>query len=358
MPPFSFNKILVLELWGIGDVVLVSGILRVLKQSFPPSEITLLSKQHAEIILSNNKNVDKFMTFNFPWTKFRGKYHLWKWDWIGLIRLIKKLRAEKFELILDARGDVRNNLLSFLIGAKRRVGYNWTGGGYFLTDIVKHDRDKLHRVDAWAKLIKHIGIQNSDICPAIVISEEEKNWADNFLRYKGVDKRKMLVGVHPGAGIKTRCWPLERFSKVVDYLKQKDIQVVVFIEPDGYGQDMRVPEGCLKVKVSLREYAALIKEFDFLICNDGGAMHISAAVKTPVVAIFGPMKQEWFGPYGEGHLVVIKEDIFCRPCFDYCKHKEAYCLNGITEDQVMRQIDLMIDKTGKEKSDPVAKKTI
>jgi ADP-heptose:LPS heptosyltransferase len=337
-------SILIIELWGIGDVVLASGVLRVLKNNFPDSKIALLAKKHAKDILANNKTVDEFIIFDFPWTKFRGKYYFWKWDWIGLFKLIRLLRAERFDLILDARGDVRNNLLAFLIGAKRRVGYNWTGGGFFLTDVVKANRNKLHRVDAWATLLRYLGLKDSDLKPIVNLLPEEKEWADVFLESNGIDRNKPLVGIHPGARIKTRCWPLERFVKIAGYLRQKDIQTAFFIEPGGYGENVSLPEGCLKVKVDLRKYMAVVKKLDFLVCNDGGAMHIATAVGTPVVAIFGPTEQEWFGPYGDNNVVVIREGISCRPCSDRCRYKESYCLTSIAVNEVIGGVEKMFNK--------------
>ncbi len=338
------KKILLLELWGIGDVVLASGVLKQLKRSLPKAEIVLLAKEHSKEVLFYNSGIDRIIAYDFPWTKFSGKYLLWRWDWISLFMLIRRLRSEKFDLILDARGDVRNNFLSFLIGAKRRIGYDWTGGGCFLTDVVRSDREKMHRVDAWGNLLKYIGIENCNINPAIAVSEEYERWAEKFLQDRRVDRNKIIAGIHPGARIKTRCWPLDRFSVVADYLRKKDCEVFIFIEPGGYGEDIRVPDGCHKVKLNLHELIALTKRLDFLICNDSGIMHISTAVGTPVVAIFGPMKPEWFGPYGGDNLVIIKEDISCRPCFDYCKYDEARCLTAIHKDEVIDKVEGVINK--------------
>ncbi len=341
----NINRILVLELWGIGDVVLVSGVLRVLKNSFSYSEITLLAKKHAETVLFNNKSVNKFITYDFPWTKFKGKYHLWGRDWLGLIRLVRRLRAEKFDLILDARGDIRNNLLSFLIGARRSVGYDWTGGGYFLTDVVKCDRDKLHRVDAWANLIKHIGIKDSDIRPVITISEEEDRWANEFLRDKGVNRGELLIGIHPGARIKTRCWPLDRFAKVADYvIDTYNAKVVVFIDPEGTGDNILIKGEYISMKLLLRQLIAVLNKLSLFICNDGGIMHLAAASGIPIISIFGPTEPKCFGPYGQKDAVVIEENFSCRPCFDYCSLRKSMCLESIDVEQVNQRIEAKLKR--------------
>lgn len=337
------GKILVLELWGIGDVVLCTGALRQLRINFPDSKIILLAKEYAREVLYGSNSVDEIITYDFPWTKFRDKYILWRWDWIGLFKLIKKLRRERLDLIIDARGDIRNNFLSFLIGATKRVGYAWTGGGFFLTDIVRCPYSNLHRVDAWNNLIKHLGFDNIDICPTVKILRQEQDLAIELLKNIGIKRDGLLVGIHPGAGVKIRCWPLERFVNIAQYLKNKGCEVVIFIEPQGYGNSAHWQD-CHKLQTNLRQFISLAKELDFLICNDGGAMHVAAAVGTPVVAIFGPQRKELFGPYGKNNEIVIKEDISCRPCSDYCKYKKAYCLTDISEKQVMNSINIMIDK--------------
>jgi len=170
-----YQKILIIELWGIGDIVLMSSILPALKDRFPQAEVCLLSKNIAKQIIKD-RFIDKFFLFDFPWTGFKNKYKLWRWDWKGLFKLIKKLRKEKFDLILDARGDIRNNFLSFLIGGKRRLGYNWSGGGIFLTDVIKIDYKNIHRVEAWNVILRHLNVNTNTPKPYVEVGIEEEKW--------------------------------------------------------------------------------------------------------------------------------------------------------------------------------------
>jgi len=231
---------------------------------------------------------------------------------------------------LDARGDIRNNLLSFLIGAKKRLGYQGTGGGYFLTHNLGNAHQNMHRVDAWLNLLESLGIGVYKCAPYLTLKENEEAFAENFLKASGISKGDLLVGIHPGARIKTRCWPLERFAKVAEYARDTcKAKIIVFLEPDGYGEDIPIRGENFKARLTLRELVALIKRLDLLVCNDGGAMHIATAVSTPVVAIFGPTDSLRFGPYGGSNTVIIEENISCRPCFDYCKFNKALCLERI-----------------------------
>ena len=338
----EINKLLIIEIWSIGDLIMITPLLIALRNKLPTVEITLLSKSYASELLKYSP-VNKYVFFDFPWTRFAGKYKVWKWNWLGLLKLIKRLREEKYDLSLDARGDFRNNLLSFLIGAKRRIGYDWTGGGYFLTDVAQFDYNNGHRVDAWLNLLNYLGIKVESPKPYLSVAKDEEEWAESFLREKGIGEGDLVIGIHPGARIKTRCWPLDRFAEVADYIKDNyKSKIIVFIEPDDYGQDIPIKKEHLKVKVSLRQLIALIKQLNLLICNDGGAMHIATAVDTPVVAIFGPTNPVWFGPYGNNHSIIIKEDIKCRPCFDYCKYKEPFCITKISVEEVLKEVDSKI----------------
>jgi lipopolysaccharide heptosyltransferase II len=341
----EIKKILIIELWGIGDLVMMSSILATLKKNYPDAHISLLCKPIAKILFNNTNFINEFIEFDFPWTRFKGKYIFWRWDWKGLIRIIWRLRREKFDLVLDARGDFRNHLLSFFAGTKRRIGYAWTGEEYLLTDAIDINQPDRHRVTAWANLLSYLGMTVENPKPHIYIPESEIKWAEEFLRKHNIEKNDLLIGLHPGGRIKTRCWSLDKFAKLTKYLKDKyKAKIIIFVEPEGYGDKISVEGDYLRVKVQLRELIALIKKLKLLICNDCGVMHIATAVNTPMVAIFGPGDLKSIGPYGGNHRIVIKEGFRCRPCYDYCKYKEPYCLTGISIEDVAREVDAALHK--------------
>lgn len=337
------KKILIIEIWGIGDVVLIIPALRALKSKFPNAEITLLAKAHAQEILKGSSLVDKFMTFNFPWTGFRKKYSFRRWDFKGLWSLIRQLRKNSFDLALDARADVRNNFLMYLSGASKRAGYTYTGGGHFLTDIVPVDYTKQHRIDEWARLLEYIGIPVKDFTPQIRISEQEEIWANEFLALHNIAPQDLTVGIHPGGAIRKRCWPLDRFAEVAGYIQENyNAKIIVFVEPNGFGENIPISGEWVKAKIRLRRLICILSKLDLLICNDSGPMHLAAAVNTALIAIFGPGSLEVVGPWGKKQSIVRKENIACRPCRDYCKYDQPFCLTEISVDQVLREADSKI----------------
>ncbi len=341
----EYRRILIVELWGIGDLVLMSSIMSDIRNAFPSAQVSVLCKSAGKALLGNSAMCDEFIEFDFPWTHFSGKYRLTEWDWRGLVRTVKKLREKKFDVALAARGDGRENLLLFITGAKRRIGYGWKGGGFFLTDRLIYDAGHMHRVDAWAGVVRHAGIAVERPHPQLSVSKDAETRVDNFLKTHERGHGGLLVGIHPGASRKIRCWPLEKFARVAESVRERyGATIAVFVEPDGYGELIPIRGEYVKARLPLEDLVACIKRLDLLICNESGPMHIAAAFDVPVVAIFGAGVPTKFSPCGFRHSVVIKDDIPCRPCFDHCTQAEPLCITGITEADVLAHVDRRLEE--------------
>jgi ADP-heptose:LPS heptosyltransferase len=329
----DIRKILVLELWGIGDVVMMSAILKPLREAFPNAEICVLTQAHGRDVLKENKEISRFYVFKFPWTAFRGKYFVWRWDWKGILRIISSLRQEKFDIVLDARGDPRNDVLSFLIAVRRKIS-------------ARRPFARKHRIDHWGELLQRLGVKIGKLQPFIEISTPELAAAEKFLSDKFPTRPSFVVGIHPGAGQRARCWPLSRFQEVASQLLARNVGVIILAEPEGYGEELARDLSLPCCRGGVRDLAALVSRLDLVLCNDTGVMHIATAVQTPVVAVFGPGDPEFIGPR-DGGDVVIKE---CadRPCFDTCRQPSVKCLQQVTVDDVLnaviRRMDLIKGK--------------
>ncbi|MBA3341155.1 MAG: glycosyltransferase family 9 protein [Gemmatimonadaceae bacterium] len=310
LTPGPLERILVVELWHIGDVVLVTPLLRRLRQLFPTAHVTLLAKPQAEEVLRHSGLVDELVPFDFPWTATRGKYDLARYDRPEFSGLMSRLRAARFDLSIDCRMDLRSNILTRAAGARRRIGYDFGGGGFLLTDAVPAAPDSRHKVEDWLELLSPLGVRvdsESPPNPELVVTPEERDEATRLMRAYGFSEEDLVVAVHPGGSSATKRWAAENFSVVAaELVDRHDAKLLVLVNPDGCGADMRLPAETAFVRTSIREMMALLEQSDMLLCNDSGPMHIATALGVPVVAVFRTGNPGWYGPRGIGHIVVGK----------------------------------------------------
>ena len=143
--PRSF---LVVEPWGIGDVVLSTALLQALRANFPGARITLLAKSHAHDLLAGSGLVDEIVPFDFPWTAFTGKFQPSRYVASEFQELLRRLRARDFDVSLDARRDIRSNVICYLAGARRRIGYDFGGGSHSNRRIAQWNTERA-QVSDW-----------------------------------------------------------------------------------------------------------------------------------------------------------------------------------------------------------------
>jgi heptosyltransferase II len=302
------RKILVVELWHMGDVVLTTPLLQRLRAMYPQARITLLAKAHAVELLAESGLVDEIVTFDFPWTAMTGKYNPARYDRRAISELVRKLKGEKFDLSLDSRMDVRSNMLTRSIGAKRRIGYDFGGGGFLLTDALPPPPPDQHKVYDWMSLLDPLvpGKQNREVPdPKLAVSDAERDEAARLLQSYGVSSDEVILGIHSGGSHELKRWPEDNFAQVAKTLESRPgVRVVVFIDPDGCGRDMELGKDAIFVRTSIREMMALLTHCDVLLCNDSGPMHVAAALGVPVVAVFRTGNPNAYGPRGLNQTVV------------------------------------------------------
>src|ERR1019366_926604 len=149
------RNILVLEPWFIGDLVLATPILRALRDKYPDARISLLGKPHAADLLEGSELVDEVIVFDLPWTAIGAsrKYDPRRYVPSQWKSLAEELRKRHFDLTIDARMDLRSNVIAFVSGAPRRIGFRFGGGAFLLTDAVTARPDDHHRVIDWMTLM-------------------------------------------------------------------------------------------------------------------------------------------------------------------------------------------------------------
>jgi heptosyltransferase-2 len=340
------NSILVVEPWGIGDVVLSTALLRALRVNFPAARISLLAKAHAVDLLAHSELIDEIIPFDFPWTAFTGKLTPGKYAPKEFQDLLRRLRQRDFDVSLDARRDIRSNVITYLGGARRRIGYDFGGGAHLLTDALPSGKQNEHKVSDWLALLKPLGIPDANgFVPSLAVTEGEMARARDRMGRLGLSTEKVIVGVHPGASHAVRRWNSDRFATVINQLLvDRGVQVLLFEEQEGDSAAIVTKGPAKRIQSDLRGFMGLVSQCDVLLCSDSGPMHIANALGVPVTALFGPQRREWYGPRGALDTVVQVDDMPCRPCFDACIFSTPHCMERIGADAVTQAVTTQLER--------------
>jgi ADP-heptose:LPS heptosyltransferase len=330
--------ILVVEYWNLGDFVMITPFLKNLRLHFPKAHIVLLASPRTIPLAEGQGFIDEVIPVTVPWVP-----HMSRWkkyfsrDWIGLFQCVRMLRKRRFDLGFTARADVRENFIMWAGGIKRRVGYGFAYGGKLLTDIVPPDLSRSHYSERWLHLLEHLNKPILDRRPELRLRTEHRELARRRLAEMGIENGDVLVGIHAGARNEVRQWGNQRFLEVAKRLRTKFPVKIVWFQ-DASAEQTPTVEGLIPLRLPLQEFLAILAECRVLVCNDTGPMHMASGLSVPVVAVFGPTQPEWFGPIGEDHKIVIRREMWCRPCFDYCVFDQPYCLRLVSVDSVYEAV--------------------
>jgi len=341
----SPGSILVVEYWNLGDLAILLPFLNNLRRSFPAARISLLVNADLESFLRGQGIVDEFIPVHVLWARHLSrwkKYNPFSRSWFSLARAVLAMRRRRFDWAFSGRMDLRDNALLWLSGARRRVGYGIGGAGFLLTDRVSPDLSRPHRADVWLRLLEGLGVSPRPEWGGFRLTDHELAAARLFLEAQGIPDDAFLIGVHPGARIATRRWGEDRFAEVAQrVLSEAGTHILWFSQPLEACEVPRL-ERCHAASLEFRLFLAVLSRCRLLICNDSGPMHLANLLGVPVVAVFGPQRPEWFGPRGRQDRVVIRPEVWCRPCFDYCIFDQPYCLRAIAPAQVVETARAMI----------------
>ena len=300
----TVRKILVLELWNIGDVVLTLPFLQQLRTLFPDARITMVGRAHARALLAPSDCIDEFIEVDLNWQR-KTLEKPFSYPWPLMWRLARRLRREKFDIAFQNRPHVREYVMLFASGAKRRVGVRKTPWDMLLTDRVTVDAFTEQKKESWLRLLAPFGGPTASSRPTLKPMETARQWATEWLASRGVSTETVLVGVHPGASVASKRWPLDRFEEILDRLSERpNVKSMVFVDPDGYGSSLPDDDRRLLVRQDLPKLVALLEQCDLLVCNDSGPMHIAAALGVPCVAVYSSGIDRMFEPLGTGHHLI------------------------------------------------------
>jgi ADP-heptose:LPS heptosyltransferase len=319
-------KLLVVELWGLGDLIIATPFLQAASQRY---EVTLLAKPYAVDLQKRFWREVQVVPFIAPWTAFKHKYHLWAWPWREMFRLRNGLAAKRFDFGLSARWDPRDHLLLRLAKAKTRLGFPRLGSGISLARPLARPEPQAHRYENWRVLARTLGFE----VPArdtLVLPQ---------LRPAGE------VLVHTGAGQPVRVWPLERYRGLVARLRQEHYRVQVACDPDQQKWWFEAGEKNAAAPRTVAELLALADRAGAFIGNDSGPGHLAAFCGVPTFTLFGPQVHEWFVPLHPASEWMEGKACPYKPCSDYCRFPIPWCMANSSEEEVWMLVKAFVART-------------
>jgi heptosyltransferase-2 len=294
-------------------------------------------------LLADQGLVDELIPVAVPWLVHVSpwkKYSPFSMNWPVFIWSLLRLQRREFDLAFPSgRSDIRYNLVLWLAGAKRRVGYGYAGAGFLLTDIVIPDIARPHQTEVCLQLLEHLGIRTVRSGQFLKPSAEDHAISVSFLKEHAIEADDVVVGIHAGSRVASRTWGQERFREVAERLSNEfGAKVIWFGDPSDLSAGA-TERNIVPASFPLGTFLAVLAHCSFMVCNDSGPMHMAGALGVPVVAIFGSTFPEWFCPPGKNHRVVVRRDMPCRPCGDRCILDQPYCLRLISVEQVMIAVE-------------------
>jgi lipopolysaccharide heptosyltransferase II len=333
--PKKVNKVLVVALDRIGDMIMTSPFYQNLKMNYPKAEIHVLCRSITAPILESNKNIDAITEFNPPW--FCGKDSD---GWKGFLHAVNTLRKEKFDLVFELHADPRNVLLSFLVGGYL-VGYGVRGMGFLLNKECEWKKSTIHNVERKLDLLRQLNLKVRKAKLKAPLDRKAKEKMKNMLRLNRINSFYLI---HPLSSRQNKDWMLKNWVKLCDRLKGKAIIITGSKEDFGYVSQIKNRTKNHKVynfagETNLKELIALVSLADQIITVDTLTVHIAAALNKPQVILYGPEKPEVWGPYGTTKARVIKKHCDClgKP---RCKHKQGYgkCMETVRVEDVLDRL--------------------
>ncbi len=355
------KRYLIVNPFGIGDVLFTTPVMRAIKDSEPDSIIGYWCNERVKDILKNNPRIHKIFALSRGDLKKIYRKSIWQGirNFINLVYTIKK---EKFDVMLDFSLDHRYSLIGKIAGIRKRIGFNYKNRGRFLTDKIDINgySDK-HIVEYYLDLLGPLGIKPKNFNLELVVSQDSQRKGRNILAESGIDDKDFVVGVAAGAGASwgedahLKHWPTDKFGELADRIIDNFGAKIIILgdkseKPiaDIIINSMHNKPIDLSGRISLEELSAVINDLHILVANDGGPLHIAVALGKKTVSFFGPVDPRVYGPYpgDEKRHIVLKKDLQCSPCYVKfhllsCKRKSE-CLATIDTDTALDAVTKLL----------------
>ncbi len=345
------KKILAVRLDNIGDVIMLGPALRAVKETSPQAHLTLLATPGGATAVPLLPWIDDVIVWRPIWQDVGGRM---PFDPARERELIDLLAGQEFDaaLIFTSFSQTPHvpGYVCYLAGIPLRAGESKEFGGSTLTTELKGAPDELHQAERNLCLVEHLGFVARERQLVVTIPDTARNAIPDLLDKTEVNPHQPFILLHPGASAHARRYPAERFGVLARLLTRRDWQVLVTGVERESALIQEVIAHAPKARyligdTTLAEYAALVERAKLVICNDTLPMHLSDAVRTPVVVLFSgtDYEEQWQPRATRARL--LRRETSCHPCYLFECPIGQPCLD-ISPEEVVEEVETLLVESG------------
>ncbi len=347
----EFGKILVVQLWGIGETILTLPAIEALRKKYPKAEINVLATSRNKDVFFKNGNLDKIVEMKVnPFSVFA----------------FIICNMKRYDLAVDMEEYLNVSAIISYFAGKYSVGYSHDSRAKLYSKKVKYD-DQQHVVQTFLDLVRALDAEyDAEKLPRLNFKDSDKKLVEKFLNENKIKSKDFIVCVAPGAAesAKSRMWPFESYAELCDELVDRHKAKIIFVGNGNENELITSIQDKMENKsstinsagkITLNQLFCLISKSKLFVGNDAGPMHIAAAQQVKTLGLFGPNLPLRFGPYGKGNIGLYKgNNCEFSPCINvhkgqvpdclYPKNSNDYqkCMKNISVNDVLKEVEKMV----------------
>ena len=328
--------VLIVKLTAVGDVILTTASIKAIRERFPSAQIDYLTSPQGAAVVQRCPYLNNVIIFDPTDKNFK-----------AISAMGQTLRRNRYDKVIDLQNNKVSHLLSFLSMPKESHGYDNGKWSFLLSHRIKNDLPDLPPVEHQFRILKDLGIDyHGDLRLEMWPSPNDSIFAQGLLDGEWMGNATEIVGINIAASNRwpTKNWPIEHLIKLCDMLAARNIRVVL----TGQQKDKELARAILHktkskpadfvAKTNILQLAALIARCRVYISPDSAPLHVAAAMKVPVIALFGPTDPKRHMPMADNSAFFYRK-LKCSPCYSgACKIKTHACMKDIHPDHVLKKV--------------------